>query len=328
MRTSNSYIGQIANIDVNNVKKELQKIIGKKVKKTSVNVAGEGDQSPSPPNRHQVVVLAVYSDAVYGLLESGAIPNVVSDMLAKRLRLELSQTERRIIVGDGTSGSCPRSISDIPVSFGSIVMRLDFLVIILVPYGLIIGEPTLVGMRECIDMYQQTVAIKNHGKTEVLNLVYEPETWVESDDELTTESESDIGEDSDEGDYRAFVLTLKEDRFLINEVVEIDVTQEKVSHLSEEFAANIKWLFQSYPDVISHCFDDARITHKFQLISEEQILQRLRRLALLTTRFLKEKWIEWSKRVSFFKLNHHGLLQLYWRRRKMAAQDFASIFEI
>ena len=96
--------GQIANGDVDNVKKELQKIIAKKVKRTSVNVAGEGDRGPSPPNRHQVVELAVYSEAVYGLLDSGAIPNVMSDKLANKLRLELSPTERRIIVADGTSG--------------------------------------------------------------------------------------------------------------------------------------------------------------------------------------------------------------------------------
>ena len=98
-------------------------------------------------------------------------------------------------------------------------------------------------MRACIDMYHQTVTIRNNGKTEVLNLVYEPETWDGSDDELTTESESDIAEDSDKGEYIAFVLTLKEDQVPIAEVEDIDLTGEKVSHLLEEYAADIKWLF-------------------------------------------------------------------------------------
>ena len=71
--------GQIANGDVDNVKKELLKIIAKKVKRTSLNVAGEGDRGPSPPDLHQVVELAVYSEAVCGSLDSGAIPNVMSD---------------------------------------------------------------------------------------------------------------------------------------------------------------------------------------------------------------------------------------------------------
>ena len=35
-------------------------------------------------------------------------------------------------------------------------------------------------------MYHQTVTIRNHGKTEVLNLVHELGTWDGSDDEITT----------------------------------------------------------------------------------------------------------------------------------------------
>ena len=136
--------GQIANGDVDNLKKELQIIIAKKAKRTFMNVAGEGERGNSPPNRHQVVELAVYSEAVYGFLNSWTISNVVLDKLANKLRLELFPTERRIIVAGGTSGSCAGSISGIPVGFDSIVMRLDFLVIASVPYDLIIGASTLV----------------------------------------------------------------------------------------------------------------------------------------------------------------------------------------
>ena len=87
-----------------------------------------------------------------------------------------------------------------------------------------------------------------------------------SDDELTAESESHIGEDSDKGGYSAFVLTLKEDRLPITEIEEVNVTEKKVSHLPEEYAADIKWLFQSYAHVIAHSFEDVRqskckITH-------------------------------------------------------------------
>ena len=64
------------------MKKELQKIIAKKVKRTSVDVVGEGDRGPSPPNCHQVFELAVNSEAVYGLLDPGAISNFMSGKLA------------------------------------------------------------------------------------------------------------------------------------------------------------------------------------------------------------------------------------------------------
>ena len=104
-----------------------------------------------------------------------------------------------MIVADGNSGSCASSIFGIRVIFGSIVMHLDFLVTVSVPYCLIIGAPRFVEMRACIDRYHQTASIRN--------LVYEPEIWDGSDNELRTESENDIRKDSDREDYSAFVLT-------------------------------------------------------------------------------------------------------------------------
>ena len=98
------------------------------MKRTSVNIAREGDRSPLHPTLHAAVELAVYSEVVHGLLDSGAILNVVSDKLANKLRLELSPTKRSIIVADGNSGSCAGSILGIPLSFVSTVMRLDSLV--------------------------------------------------------------------------------------------------------------------------------------------------------------------------------------------------------
>ena len=72
--------------------------------------------------------LAVYSESVYSLLDSGTISNVNSDNLSNKLRLELYLIQRSVIVTDGTSGICAGSISGMPVSFDSTVMRLDFLV--------------------------------------------------------------------------------------------------------------------------------------------------------------------------------------------------------
>ena len=67
-------IGQMSNGDIDNVKKELPKIISKKVKRSSVNVANEADRGSSPPNRHQVVELAAYYESVYAFLDSRKYP--------------------------------------------------------------------------------------------------------------------------------------------------------------------------------------------------------------------------------------------------------------
>ena len=67
------------------------------------------------------------------------------------------------------------------------------------------------------------------------------------------------------------MLSLKEDRFPITEVEEINLTEEKVSYISEKYAADIKWPFSSYLEVIAHSFGDVipsryEIAHKFELI--------------------------------------------------------------
>lgn len=74
--------GQTVNGDVDGVQKELRKIIAKKVNKTSVNVAVEGNRDTSPRNCHQVLESALYSETLYGLFDCGAIPNVISRNLA------------------------------------------------------------------------------------------------------------------------------------------------------------------------------------------------------------------------------------------------------
>lgn len=55
---------------------------------------------------------------------------------------------------------------------------------------MIIGAPILDDMHSRIHVYHQTFPIKKNGKPEALNIVYEPETWDGSDNELMTDSET------------------------------------------------------------------------------------------------------------------------------------------
>ena len=185
--------GQIANGDIDKVRKELRKIIAKKVTTSAVDVTSEDGQRKVPTNRHQVVKLSVYSDSVYRLLGSRDIPNVMSDTLAENLRLKLSSTKKRIVVAGGSTGDCAGLLEEIPVSFGDTVLRLNFMATKSVPYGLIIASLTLVDICACIDLYHQTVKVSKEEKTETLNLFYEPEMSEDTEDELTVDTESDIG---------------------------------------------------------------------------------------------------------------------------------------
>ena len=44
-------------------------------------------------------------------------------------------------------------------------------------------------MRAFLDIHHQSVTIRKNRKTELLNLLYEPEVWNGSDDEFTAQSE-------------------------------------------------------------------------------------------------------------------------------------------
>ncbi len=275
--------GEITYGDVDKLRKELQKIVAKKVTRSAVNVTSEDRQRKVPPNRHQVVWITVYSEPVYGILDTSAIPNVISDTLVEKLRLNLTPTKRRIVVADGTTGACTGILEAIPVSFGSIVVRLNFMVIKSLPYDLNLGSPPLVDMCPCIDLYHQTAKVRKDGQTETLNPVYEPEMYEDTEDELTTDTESDRGEESDKDEYSAFVITLSDVSESPAVEKSVDTIDEKIAHLSEEYTAEVRHLFQSYPHVIAYSFDDIRpskckTTHRFELTSEEPIFQKLRRL--------------------------------------------------
>ncbi len=63
---------------------------------------------------------------------------------------------------------------------------------------------------------------------------------------------------------------------------DVDQVEEKIAHLSEKYAAEVKHLFQSYPDVIAYSFDDVRpskctTTDRFEHTSDEPIFQKVRR---------------------------------------------------
>ncbi len=94
-------------------------------------------------------------------------------------------------------------------------------------------------MCACIDLYHQTVKVRKDEKIETLNLVYEPEMYEDTEDELTTDTESDIGVESDKDEYSAFVLTLSDITEASCIEKDVDQVEGKVAHLSGEYAAEV-----------------------------------------------------------------------------------------
>ena len=72
------------------------------------------------------------------------------------------------------------------------------------------------------------------------------------------------------------------------------MTEEKLTHLSEKDAAEIKILLLSYPNVIEQAIDELRswkweFRHKFKLFSEEPILQKIRRMPPSHNKIIKKE---------------------------------------
>ena len=122
---------------------------------------------------HQVVYVQAYSQPTYALLDSGALPNVMSSSMANTLNVTLKPTNQSIRVASGTAEPCSRIAESVPIRSGSITVHLDFLVVDGVPYDLIIGALVLVKLKAKNNMYKQIVKIRYEGKVEILNLEYE-----------------------------------------------------------------------------------------------------------------------------------------------------------
>ena len=197
-------LGQLIRGDADGLKADLRKILAGKVRSPALSL-----QATTAPHRHQVLRVKVYSEETFALLDSGAIPNVMSLPMVERLNLELRPTERSVKVANGSTEACTGVAERVPIRFGEITVYLDFLVLPGAPYDVIIGAPALTNLRARIDMYKQCVRIRYKGKTETISLEYEHVGEADSEEEFTSCSETDSA-DSGEGSDEEFVLTLSD----------------------------------------------------------------------------------------------------------------------
>ena len=71
------------------------------------------------------------------MLGTGAMPIVISLKLAKKLKITATVT--RIIVANVTIDSCNRTVSNVPVGLGYIVLRLRIMIMNKVLFDVFIG---------------------------------------------------------------------------------------------------------------------------------------------------------------------------------------------
>lgn len=114
--------------------------------------------------------LKEYSTEVWALLDSEAVPDVISTNLSHRLYLSTQCTSKIINFPKGDSSSYVFSLLTVPTTFRHQAVKLHSFFVEKSPLDIIIGLPTLSAMRENIDFVALCVSLQIGSEKVVLLL--------------------------------------------------------------------------------------------------------------------------------------------------------------
>ena len=93
---------------------ELQRILLGKIGRTSVNLARKDQVNGVSMSRHLLVWVEVHYESTMALLDSGAIPNIISHKMVKKLHFRMRLTNRSIKVANYASEKYVGLLNDVP----------------------------------------------------------------------------------------------------------------------------------------------------------------------------------------------------------------------
>ena len=143
--------GQLVRRDAEAVRREINGLLARKARRRP----GFAGHVELRTRQLRVTTVRVYGTTAHALLDSGAVPNIMSPNLVQKLSLTPKATAKHITVANGKNSACVGILDQVPVSFGSLVSKMDFLAVSGAPYGVIIGLPALEEIQACIDLGQQ-----------------------------------------------------------------------------------------------------------------------------------------------------------------------------
>ncbi len=99
----------------------------------------------------------MYSESTMALFDSGAIKNVMSHKMVKKLQFRMQTTNRSIKFASCVSEKCVGIFDEVPISLGELKVPMDFLVLEENPYDILIGSPTMIQLRARPDYYRMVL---------------------------------------------------------------------------------------------------------------------------------------------------------------------------
>ena len=221
-------------------------------------------------------------------------PNFVQTLYLSR-----KAATKHITVANGKNAACVGILDQVPLSFGSLVSKTDFLVVSGAPYDIIIGLPALEEIQACIDLGQQHVEVTANNKKARLGLEMdsgprEDDSSTDSED-LTSDSAAGPADYSDEETESVLAVRDKEpfepdSRFPPEnskgrnpEREKWDVLEAKLDHIEKDSADKITASIRD-AGIAAWSPDDLRpadvpVTHSFEWEGERPISHRARRLS-------------------------------------------------
>ena len=228
--------GQLTRGDAIEAVKMIRKLLGRGMATTATADLSSG---PIPTRVLRKQNVRVYGTTCSALLDSGAVPNIMSLPLAELLSLSPKDTGKKIRVADGSVSRCVGVLTEIPVAFDNIFVSTNFLVVSSPPCDLLLGVELMNNLKASIDFGRQTLQISYEGEHTKLNL--EPdylrilpfpsysEDGTDSED-FTSDSDT-TGDEGGESSDEEFVLTVaQEPPYEPNAVSDADTSQDFPGH--------------------------------------------------------------------------------------------------
>ncbi len=122
-----------------------------------VNFAGKAKVHEESMHRHLLVRAEVYSESTMALFDSGAVRNVMSHKMVKKLQLRTQPNKRSIKVANCASENSVGILNEVPISMAELVVPIDFLVQEETSYDIHIGLPTMIQLRARPDYYRMVL---------------------------------------------------------------------------------------------------------------------------------------------------------------------------
>ena len=149
--------------DAEGAAKPLNKYLGPEASSRIAAVAEKTDLKA--PRRHQTAFIGVYGHQVRALLDTVAIPNVMSESLAKALGLFIRPLNGDLRVANGALVRGFGSVENVPVMFDTLVVPRDFAVLPKTLYDVLLGAPTLTtALQAHMDLAGQMVSLDYNGE--------------------------------------------------------------------------------------------------------------------------------------------------------------------